>query len=431
MKCRPALLIAFVILGILLAAPSLRLNWWMYLPALGAGVYLLGPSVLAVDILLIGSLPVWAIVMEVLLSDHGSELKYLFGYWWPQVVTYILARAVATVAPTRVLNIWFVLMLVAIFGFVGMESVGLDPHAILPSYKDVDAVNTFEEFTYYSGEYRRLRAFFGEASVLSGVVVLMASMVLASRWTSKLLAPALSSLANTSSILVVLAAIMLLPFVLSKAGLIIAAIGVVGYGLRWLRSAQLTARWWTKAFISLGALVAVAITVFLIAPTSIRNYFQTEVYRANVGLAGGGSELGNTGLYSRYDHWLLTLQCVAHYPLGSGTVGIGESYDNPEWFTRNREMDRRIPMGVFGLLNQWANVAAQTGLYGLAIVVFVLGYHFRNRGDPALRWLLCTELIVFFFTVETYPYLALVPIAAAALGQKPESLLNAATPFPR
>lgn len=399
-------------------APSFRMSWWMYFPHLACGALLLGRAVLAKDVVLVATLPVWAMAAETLLSTHSPQIKYLFGYWWPQVTMYILARGVAAASSARSLNLFFTALLLAVFGFVALDALGLDPHSLLPSYKDVDAAVTFEEFNYYSGEYRRLRGFFGEASVLSGVVVVFASIVAVSRRSSTTRLDSTGRAEGWSSVTVIAASVLLLPFVLSKAGMIIAGAGLLAYAVRWMFSARFSLKVFVRVCGALAMTGIAAGALLVVAPSSLRNYLELELQRATVGIEGQSSEMGNSGLYSRYDHWGLTLQSLASYPLGSGTFGVGKAYDDPRWFNRNREMDRRIPFGVYGLLNQWANLAAQTGLYGLSVVIFIFYSHFAHRGDPAARWLLSTELVAFLFTVETYPYLALIPLAARSLAPR-------------
>ena len=403
-------------LGIQLGMPIVTLQGGFYLVLLIACVVLLGRKILEPGIWQLCALGAYALIVGAFYVDGLDEWKEINSQQMRQIAVMLLAFCAMRRVPVSEMHAFFAfVLLVAVAGVIG-EMRGLNMHDVLPakiaqqeSYIDVGFLNDGEQ---------RYRGFFTESSVLLATttgyafIAILGALALWRHARSRVFL-AVSAAGCTLCILFLLAV------TLAKTGLVLALGGSAGYVLAVLRYAP------RRRFLGLlgGAAVAAVLLAAAVAalPAAKQEYFLNDLRSLRPALEGN-SKLEATssgGLLTRVECWRIALVTVRQHPLGVGLFGVGEVYGENSHISLTGELKYLFSLDIYGLKNALANVLAQTGLPGVALLLGSLWQCFvrplrlaARRGEllgsgPAGVYLAAFFMtLLFLATCESYYWMA-------------------------
>ena len=407
---------ALVLLGILLAVPIITLPGGLHLLLLFACVYLLGPNVFQPGVWPLAALSIYTLLIGAVYVSSIDDWKEINSAQMRQLSVMLLAFFAMRRATLRQLHVFFaVVLLIAAIGVAG-EMRGIDMHGFLPAkaaqqeyYTDAGSLNDGSQ---------RFRGFFTESSILlastTGFAFITALGVLAS-WRHNPDRLFLAATAGFSGLMM----LFLLGVTLAKTGLVLAMGGGFGCVLAVVRYAPPRQALCLLACVAMAALMAAG--AFLLLPASKQEYFINDA-RALPAALEGNSKLEATssgGLLTRVECWRVAAEAVRQHPLGVGFYGIPDVVSDSNHINLTAELRYLFGLGIYGLKNTLANVLAQTGLPGMALLLLALWQLFvqplrvaARRGEPIGPGSASVYLAGFFMsllflaTCETYYWMA-------------------------
>lgn len=400
-----------------IALPSFPVKTWMFLPLIALSIYRLRFRVLKPEILMVLFLVAWCYAADFLAAESTRGFVFLTNIWVPQVAAFLFIAAELVKADRKKVLFLVLSTGTLISAMVIAERTGINWHKILPSYKsfaDSSGIVVGTDTLTSDANLVRLRGFYGEASVLSGYVVLHLLAILALTFGGSRRKLGWGYFGWACVVIVCLTGLMLL--VLSKAGLVtfIAAGFCFLVAMAFRRRGKIAPR-----LISITILVGAAVAIPLsynALPASMKSYIDEESKAISEALENTKDRGPLTGAQSRIDHAMLTYQVVHDNPFGSGFTGVKQAMLAPRLFQFNREMQQREAAGIAGLMNQFSDILAQAGIVGLLIMFLWMYFIMKTGGNPLpLPWgvALAAFYFAFIVTTESSFYLAVLPLLVA------------------
>ena len=407
---------ALGLLGILFAVPIITLPGGLHLLLLFACVYLLGQKLFQPGVWPLAALSIYTLLVGAVYCTSFDDWKEINSAQMRQLSVMLLAFFAMRRATLHELHVFFaVVLLIAAIGVVG-EMRGIDMHGFLPAKAAQQEYYT--DAGFLNDGSQRFRGFFTESSILlastTGFAFITALGALAS-WRHS---PGRLFLAATAGVAGVLM-LFLLGVTLAKTGLVLAAGGGFGCVIAVVRYAPPR-----KTVCLLACAAAAALMVagaFLLLPSSKQEYFINDVPALPAALEGN-SKLESTssgGLLTRVECWRIAVEAVRRHPLGVGLYGVPVVVADSNHISLTAELRYLFGLGIYGLKNTLANVLAQTGLPGLALLLLALWQLFIQplrlavpRGEPLGPGPSSVYLAGFFMsllflaTCETYYWMA-------------------------
>ncbi|ACB76731.1 O-antigen ligase family protein [Opitutus terrae] len=398
-----------VVLILLWCAPILYVPWWVHIVLLATALALTVFQRIAIGgLFLVGLLPLAAVAAEFINAGASDNLIGILGFWLPQVSVFSISLVVFH--RVGVFRCALIPLCAAIVAALPMapEAMGVYIRDMLPNYQD--RYGGMDSFFMQYGSTERLRALFGEASTLSATLVLLSLLsgcaALAAEQQKVLRAPTATGMVLLCMVVAALG--VLVP--LSKAGVTIC---VVVAPFLVVAAIRFPSRERRLRVIGIAVLLVAAAIGFTLVSRS-RGYLEAEL--AGVRELLTFANTSGTGTGSRLLHWRFTLEHVTRFPFGAGFSGVSEVFSAPAGFSPNAEMLRRIPNGVYGMMNAFANVCVQSGVIGVLTMGALIFGGIRLRvlpraaGVGCLRCACFTGMLSFLLLVETYYFLSLLPL---------------------
>jgi len=306
------------------------------------------------------------------------------------------------------------MLFISVIGAVG-DWTGHDMTALLPfEMPDDDVVNVI---ILQQGNLVRIRGFFTEGGVLGAVAIGVATMIVMGACVMLKFRVSiryawfglLSALGMGGAILLI---------AVTKSGFVMTAAGVFGFTAVFLISRNAHCR--AIAILLLVASIVGGTAFLFLGPSTITSYLRGEIV-ASIDPRGMTRQDmgGHAGVLTRYKCWILAFNSIRQYPLGVGVYGLGSVIHSVGDVGFTREMRYFFSRDNFGLKNALANLIAQTGLPGLALLGYWLFVAFLGPirtllKDASLRSTFIAGIygasavscIVFLFSCELYPSFA-------------------------
>ena len=407
---------ALILLGILLAVPIITLPGGLHLLLLFACVFLLGRDFFQPGVWPLAALSLYTLVIGTVYAGSLDDWKEINSAQMRQFSVMLLAFFAMRRATLRELHVFFAaVLLIAAIGVAG-EMRGIDMHGFLPAKAAQQEYYT--DAGFLNDGSQRFRGFFTESSILlaatTGFAFITALGALAS-WRHSPSGGFLAATAGFSGLMM----LFLLGVTLAKTGLVLAAGGGFGCVLAVIRYAP--SRKTVRLLACAVAVALVAAGAFLLLPASKQEYFINDV-RALPAALEGNSKLEATssgGLLTRVECWRIAVEAVRQHPLGVGLYGVPVVVADSNHISLTAELRYLFGLGIYGLKNTLANILAQTGLLGLALLLLALWQLFvqplrlaARRGEPlgpgpASVYLAGVFIsLLFLATCETYYWMA-------------------------
>ena len=405
-------------LGILLAIPVITLQGGFHLVLLIVCVVLLGRKILEPGIWQLCALGAYALLIGAFHVNSLDEWKEINSQQMRQISVMLLVFCAMRRVPLREMHVFFAFVLiVAVAGVLG-EMRGLNMHDFLPA--KVAQQDYYTDAGFLSSGEQRYRGFFTESSILLAVTTGYAFIAVLGALALWRHAPGRMFLAVSAAVCA-LCILFLLAVTLAKTGLVLALGGGAGFVVAMLRYAPRRRL--------LGLLGGAAIAAILLAaamaalPGAKQEYFLNDLRSLRPALEGNNRLEATTsgGLLTRVECWRIALVAVEQHPLGVGLYGVGEVYGENSHISLTGELKYLFSLDIYGLKNTLANVLAQTGLPGSALLLVSLWQCFvrpprlaTRRGEPLgtgpAGVYLAALFMAFLFlaTCETYYWMAFV-----------------------
>ena len=407
---------ALLLVGLLLAMPVITLHGSLHLLLLLACLFLLGQKILAPGIWSLVALCVYTLVIGAFHVTDFDEWKEINSQQMRQVSVMLLAFYAMRRATLRELHLFFACILfVAVAGVIG-EMRGLNMHDFLPA--KVAQQDYYNDAGFLNDGEQRFRGFFTESSILLAATTAYATVAALGALASWRHSPGRGFLVVSAGA-ATFAMLFLLAVTLAKTGLLLA----LGAGAGWVFAVlRYSPRRRVLGLLGGGTATALLLALaFALLPTAKRDYFVNEARSLPAALEGN-SKLEATasgGLLTRVECWRIALEAVRMHPLGVGLFGVGDVVVESNHVSLTAELKYMFGLDIYGLKNTLANVLAQTGLPGMALLLAALWQSFvrplrlaTRRGEgfgpgPSAVYLaaLCMAFL-FLATCETYYWMA-------------------------
>ena len=407
---------ALLLTGLLLAIPVITLHGSLHLLMLLACLYLLGRQVSEPGVWPLCALGVYTLLIGALHVSGLDDWKEINSQQMRQASVMLLAFYAMRRASLRELHAFFACVLaVAVAGVLG-EMRGVNMHELLPA--KVAEQDYYTDAGFLNDGEQRFRGFFTESSILlattTGFAMITALGTLAA-WRG----------VSRRGFLVVTAGVcalgmcFLLAVTLAKTGLLLALGGGVGWLIAVIRHSPPRRLVWLLG----GGAVAVLLFAGALAalPAAKQEYFINDL-RSLPSALEGNSKLEATasgGLLTRVECWRIALDAAWQHPLGVGLFGIAGVVGDNNDIHLTGELRYLFGLDIYGLKNTLANVLAQSGLPGIALLglalwqCFILPPRLATRlgwepGPGVVGVYLASFFIsvLFLATCETYYWMA-------------------------
>jgi hypothetical protein len=405
-------------LGIQLGMPIITLPGGCHFVLLIACIVLLGRQIFSPGVWQLCALAAYTLIVGAFYVEGLDEWKESNSQQMRQVAVMLLAFCAMRRVPVSEMHVFFTfVLLIAVAGVVG-EMRGLNMHDVLPA--KIAPPESFVDVGFLNDGEQRYRGFFSEASILLATTTSYAFIAVLGAlalWRNARRRVFLASSAAAGGLCI----LFLLAVTLAKTGLLLAFGGGAGYVVAVVRYAP---RRRLLGLFGAGAIVAVLLAAGLAAlPTAKQEYFMNDLRALRPALEGN-SKLEATssgGLLTRVEGWRIAFVTVRQHPLGVGLFGIGDVYGENNHISLTGELKYLFSLDIYGLKNTLANVLAQSGLPGAALLLGSLWQCFVRplRSDPRHGELhdhgpagvyLAALVIAFLFlaTCESYYWMAFV-----------------------
>ncbi len=407
---------ALLLAGVLLAMPVITLHGGLHLLLLLACVFLLGQRLFEPGVWPLCALGVYTLVVGACHVRGFDDWKEINSQQMRQLSVMLLVFYAMRRTPLRELHAFFACVLVvAVVGVLG-EMRGLNMHDFLPA--KVAQQDYYTDAGFLSDGEQRYRGFFTESSILLAATTAYATVAALGALASWRYSPGRGFLAVSAGACVV-SMLFLLAVTLAKTGLLLALGGGVGCLVAVLLYAPRKQVAW---LLGSGAVLALLFAVaFAVLPAAKQEYFINDLRSLPAALEGN-SKLEATssgGLLTRVECWRIAVSAAWRHPLGVGLFGIADVVSESNAISLTGELRYLFGLDIYGLKNTLANVLAQSGLPGAALLGMALWQCFvrplrlaARNGEPlgpgpAAVYLTGLFLSVLFLaTCETYYWMA-------------------------
>ncbi len=407
---------ALLALGILLAMPVITLHGGIHLVLLIVCVALLGKEIFTPGIWQLCALGAYALLIGAFYVSGLDELKEINSQQMRQTSMMLLVFCAMRRVPLPEMHAFLAFVLiVAVAGVIG-EMRGSNMHDFLPA--KVAQQDYYTDAGFLSSGEQRYRGFFTESSVLLAATTGYAFIAVLGALTLRRQVSGRLFLAASAGVCA-LCILFLLAVTLAKTGLVLTVGGAVGFLFAVLR--------YSPRKRLLGLLIGGVAVVLLFAaavtalPGAKQQYFLNDLRSLRPAMEGNNRLEATTsgGLLTRVECWRIALVTVQQHPLGVGLFGVGDVYSENSHISLTGELKYLFGLGIYGLKNTLANVIAQTGLPGVALLFGSLWQCFvrplrlaARRGEPlapgsAGVYLAALGMaLLFLATCETYYWMA-------------------------
>lgn len=331
---------------------------------------LVGTKLTAPALVLLG-IHAYLLTVTLVASGQISEVREVNSGLMMQIAMGLGALVVLEIGGLKeILRLATVICAVALAG-VFSELLGLDVQSVLPSkYHEAPPVLYQEGPVFYASTETRWRGVYAEASVLGAVTAGFVVVMLVScafiggrRPLTVRFCVALSALC----------AMLIIGIALTKAGILIFAIGFIIALAAAMVSRDVNA---LRGLCAIGAPAVVGLFVALLfLPDSMREYLYSEFASAEM-LLGGGNEkdVAGKGVFSRSAGWQIAFASLLERPLGTSMNHVVDIATNNDVYLGD-ELTFCFTHGIYGLKSALANLLVTGGFIGLMLLfcfLFVL-----------------------------------------------------------